>query len=103
MPDELRPFGDDTAAAEVISILELDSEDWEYTEAGDYQSACIQAFANDGSNCQTLVALTWPVRNRTTGKTSTLRLLISPADAIGMAEILTHSVRWLKARNIISN
>jgi len=104
MSDEgIRPLPDDAAGEQIISMFDLDAADWNYTEAGDYQAAIVQCFKRDGSELQTLIALEWPIRNRNTGELSTMRLLISPEDAVGLAEVITTSARWLKIRGIIGN
>lgn len=97
MSDELRPMPYDPSAATVSEMIDLDADDWYFTAAGEYQSGAVEAMKRDGSNAQTLIALEWPARLRGTDERRTLRLLISPEDAVGLADVLAHSARWVAA------
>jgi len=98
MTDEIRPLSDDASADIIKEMFDLDSEDWHYSDEGDYESACVEAMNRQGGNFQTLVALEWPMENRKTKEKKKLRLLISPDDAEGLAKVLLHNVAWLKSR-----
>lgn len=103
MDDELQPLPYDPAAAEIVEMFDLGAENWYYSAPGDYQVAAVQAMKNDGTNFQTLLALEWPVRNRNTNEESTLRLLIHPDDAVGLASVLQHTTKWLASARLIGN
>lgn len=100
---ELRPLPFDASAPMVEAMFDLDDEAWLYASAGDYETACVQAFKRDGTNLQTLIVLKYPVRRRGTGELSTVKLLISPEDAENLADSLKHSVEWLRAARLLGN
>ena len=67
------------------------------TVPGDYQAAAVEAMRYDGSDWQRMIALEWPARRNHGKEHAVLRLMISPGDALGLAEVLTHTADWLKA------
>ena len=103
MDDELRPLPFDPSAVNIVSMFDLDSDDWEYSDKGDYETCIVQAFKRDGTNPQTLLALTWPMRNRRTKKITTLRLLIHPEDAANLADTMKRSLDWLRTARLLGN
>ena len=77
-------------------MLDLGKEWWLTTE-GDYEAAAMEVMRFDGSNWQRVIALTWPARMNHGKEHKTLRMLISPEDAIGLANTLMHTAKWLIA------
>lgn len=94
----LQPLPDDPSASEIESMLDLRSDEWWLSTAGDYQTAAVEAMKADGTDHQTLIALEWPARRNHGTDHKTIRLLIHPDDAAGLAQVLTHTARWLDAR-----
>lgn len=94
---DLRPIPDDPSAATVEAMIDLRNEEWLVSAVGDYQTGAVEAMKNDGTNFQRLVALEWPVRVNNGDEIRTVRLLIAPEDAIGLAEVLAHTAVWLAA------
>ena len=92
-----RPIPGDPAILQVESVLDVKGEEWWLTDPGDYTTAAVEAMRDDGSDFQRVIALTWPARRNHTEEKKVIRLLISPGDALGLAEILTHTARWLLA------
>lgn len=97
MPDSIRPVPSDPTGDQVLAMLDLRSQDWLLSAPGDYQTGAVEAMRNDGTDYQRLVALEWPARPNHGTETTTVRLLISPEDALGLAEMLAHTARWLMA------
>jgi len=79
-------------------MMDLGSDEWLLSDVGDYHTAAVETMQKNGSNWQQVIALEWPCRVNHTGDLRTLRLMISPEDAIGLAEVLEHSARWLIAQ-----
>lgn len=94
---EIRPIPSDPNAATVRSMFDLRGELWHVARAGEYQTAAVETMKNDGTNWQRLVALEWPGRVNNSDEETILRLLISPEDAMGLAEVLAHTAVWLRA------
>jgi hypothetical protein len=95
---ELRPLPDDPAAAEIVSMFDLGDDNWLVTIAGEYQTAAGEAMKRDGSNWQEVVMVEWPCRTNRRDDAHTLRLMISPEDAIGLAEVLARTANWMMSR-----
>jgi hypothetical protein len=76
-------------------MLDLRGEEWWLTVPGDYESAAVEAMRFDGSDWQRVIALTWPARRNHGKERKVLRMMISPEDALGLAEVLTHTAKWL--------
>lgn len=93
----LRPLPDDPDSAVIESMLDLASEEWLLAAPGDYQAGAVYALTNEGEDRGTLVALEWPARPNGGGEDRTLRLLIDPADAVGLAAVLAHVGEWILA------
>jgi len=96
VPDNFRPLAGDPDADMVVAMFDANADDWILTTAGDYQTAAVEAMRSDGTGHQACVILEWPGRRNHTDDEVTVRLMISPDDALGLAEVLTHSARWLK-------
>lgn len=92
----VRPIAIDPAATQVRSMLSID-QTWAIAAPGDYATFAVEAMTNDGGNYQRLVALEFPARLNKTDELVTLRLLIAPEDAAGLAETLAHTYAWLRA------
>ena len=97
MPDAFRPLPDDPSAPTVAEMFDARAEDWILSRPGDYKTAAVEAFRADGSGHQRLVILEWPGRRNHSTEEVTVRLMIHPDDAIGLAQVLFHTARWLQA------
>jgi hypothetical protein len=76
-------------------MLNIKGEEWWLTAVGDYETAAVETMRFDGSQWQRVIALRWPARRNHGKEFKTIRLMISPEDALGLAEVLTHTARWL--------
>lgn len=72
-------------------------ESWLVGAAGDYESFAVETMTRDGRNYQRAIAIRWPARINKTDERVTLRFIVSPDDAIGLAEVLTHTAQWLQS------
>jgi len=93
--DDLRPIEGDPGAAEAESFMDLGSERWWLTAEGDYATSAGETMRYDGSNWQRVVMLQWPARLNKSDAAAPLRLLMSPEDAIGLAQVLVHTAGWM--------
>ena len=93
---DVRPVPLDPSAHLVAEAISSAST-WLLTDSGDYQTFAVEAFRNDGTGHQVAVALQWPARLNHDDSPATVRLLISPEDAEGLAKTLLSTVRWLAA------
>lgn len=100
MPDP-RPIPGDPSHVQVQSLLDVRDEEWWLTTGGDYQTAAVETMRQDGSQWQRMIALEWPARRNHGRDHTVLRLMISPEDAVGLAEVLVHTARWLIASTIV--
>jgi hypothetical protein len=96
----IRPIPGDPAEAQVVAAFDLRDEAWLLSAPGDYEAAAVEVFKQDGSNYQRLVAVQWPARLNNGTERVTVRLLIAPEDAEGLAGVLQHTARWLKAAEV---
>lgn len=94
MSDDLRPLPNDPDRETVASIFRMDAP-WWLTAGGEYQAAAVEVMKDDGTNYDRCVALEWPARLNKTKEDQVLRLLISPEDAIGLAQVLVHTAAWM--------
>lgn len=92
-----RPLADDPSAVVVSEMFDARSEDWVLMADGDYRAAAVETFRDDGSGHQPGIALEWPGRRNHTDELVTVRLLMSPDDALGLAEVLAHAGTWMAA------
>lgn len=97
MTDNFRPIPGDPGGVDVVAMFDARSDDWILTAPGDYQTAAVEAMRSDGSDHQPCIILEWPGRRNHTDEHVTVRLMMSPGDALGLAEVLAHSASWLKA------
>lgn len=98
MPEAWRPLPDDPDRGVVARMFDARSADWVLTAPGDYQAAAAETMREDGTGWQQVVVLEWPGRrNHTTGQVR-VRMMMDPEDALGLADVLAHSARWLLAR-----
>jgi hypothetical protein len=95
-----RPIPGDPGAVHVEAMFDARAERWILASAGDYQSAAVQAIRADGTMLQNCVALEWPGRINHTDECVTVRLLMSPEDAVELAKVLQHSGLWMLARGL---
>lgn len=93
---QVRPIAADPSAEIVEGMLEVD-ESWLLSAPGDYDTFAVESMTRDGGNWQRTIALRWPARINKTDERVLLRLLIAPEDALGLAELLTHTANWLAA------
>ncbi len=91
----LRPLPDDPDRDVIASMMDLANDEWLLTAAGDYSAAAGETMKKDGSDYQRLVMLEWPARVNKTQEHRTVRLLISPEDALGLCDVLAHTARFL--------
>lgn len=97
-PNTLRPIPGDPGAAEIVAAFDLAGDDWLLSTPGEYMTGAAETMQDDGSNWQRVVILEWPCRrNHDHGPDAamTLRLMVSPEDALGLAEVLAHTAAWL--------
>lgn len=92
-----RPVPIDPDRELVVSILNIDGEEWWLTEPGDHQAMAVEAMRLDGADWQRVVAFELPVRKNNGTDHKVLRVMMSPEDALGFAKVLTHTARWLEA------
>jgi hypothetical protein len=97
LPPQFRPIEGDPSAPMVEAMFDARSGDWILTAEGDYQSAAVEVLKADGSAVRKAVILEWPGRRNHSDELVTVRLMMAPDDAIGLADILVQSGRWLKA------
>lgn len=90
-----RPIPGDPSFAHVVSMLNIEGEEWWLTAEGDYETAAVETMRFDGSQWQRVIALTWPARRNHGKEKKVLRMMISPEDAMGLAEVLAHTAMWL--------
>lgn len=96
MPEHFRPLPDDPDG-EVIAAMFDANEDWLLAAGGSYQTGAAECMKADGSAFQRVVILEWPTRRNHTDEQVMVRLMISPEDAIGLADVLRHTGRWMLA------
>lgn len=94
--EEVRPVPGDSTADHVMSVLRVDSE-WVLTRPGDYETMAVEAMRTDGSGWRELVAITWPGRFNKTKEVTTVRMMMSAADARNLANDILHTCDWLDA------
>ncbi len=92
-----RPIPSDPSRETVQTMLDIEGQEWWLTAPGDYKTAAVEAMRFDGSDWQRMIVLEWPARRNHGKKHTIIRLMISPGDALGLAEVLTHTANWLKA------
>lgn len=93
----LRPIDEDPSGETVARMFALGDAEWLLSAGGDYQTAGVEVFNRDGGNYNKLVALEWPSRVNRSDELRTVRLLIAPEDAVGLALVLISTARWLVA------
>lgn len=103
MPEQFRPLPEDPSAEMVAAMFDATAENWILSRAGDYQTAAVETMQADGSAHQRLIALEWPGRPNHTDEQVTVRVLMRPDDALGLAEVLTHTARWMQAAERMAN
>lgn len=96
-----RPIPGDPSAPVIESLIDVD-QSWLMSAPGDYDTFAVEAMNRAGGNYQRLIALRWPARINKTDEAVTLRLLIDPADALGLADVLTHTATWLLALDAVT-
>lgn len=89
------PVPGDPSSHLILDMFDARSDEWLLSDGGDYQTAAVEVFKADGTNLQRLIALEWPARVNNSTERRTVRLLIDPEDAEGLADVLAHSVAWL--------
>lgn len=94
---EIRPLPEDPSGPTVEAMFDIRSTEWFVAAGGDYQTAAVETMKADGSAWQRLVALEWPARVNNSDERRTIRLLIDPDDALGLAQVLAQTALWMKA------
>lgn len=94
-----QPIPGDPSAVQVAAMFDAGG-DWLVTAPGDYQTAAVQAMQRDGSHLQNVVILEWPTRRNHSDEHVMVRLIISPDDALGLAQVLAHTARWMKSAGL---
>lgn len=93
--DDVRPVHGDTKGFLVGQrLVSLAGKAWFASDGGDYQTYAVEARNKATGTWDLLVALEWPGRVIGTEDRSTVRMLIHPEDAAGLAEVLAHTARW---------
>lgn len=92
---QFQPLPDDPDAFLVSEMFDARSEGWILTAPGDYHTAGAQAMRSDGTDLQNVVVLQWPGRINHSDELVTVRLMMSPEDAVGLSETLGHSGKWM--------
>jgi len=100
MNGDPRPIAGDPSSSQVVAMLDIDNVEWWLTNGGDYMTAAVETMARDGSDWQRVIALEWPTRLNHGTEEKVIRLMISPEDAVGLAETLLHTANWLMAAEI---
>lgn len=95
--EQFRPLPEDPSGPMVAAMFDVRSEEWLMSDAGDYQTAAVEAFREDGSGFNRLIALEWPGRVNHSTERRTIRLLIAPEDAEGLSIVLAHTAAWLRS------
>ena len=96
MSAAFRPIEGDPGAPQVAAMFDARSQDWIVTAAGDYHTAAVETMRVDGSGYQRVVVLEWPGRRNHSDELVTVRLMISPEDAAGLAKVLAHTAAWMR-------
>lgn len=97
----IRPLSYDPSADTVAEAFDLASDEWWLTAGGEYHTAAVETMRRDGTDYQRCVALEWPCRLNHGDELRTIRLLISPEDAEGLADGLEHTARWMRAADAL--
>lgn len=102
MSDRIRPLPDDPGRDEIVSFFDLGSDEWINTAEGEYATSAGEAMKSNGANFQRVVMLQWPGRVNNSDERRTVRLLMAPEDALGLAEVLAHTAGWMlkEARDV---
>lgn len=100
MTDQFRPIAGDPGGEAIMAMFDVRSTEWLMSDAGDYQTGAAEVFKADGSNYQKVVILEWPARVNNSDERRIVRLMISPEDALGLADVLAHTGRWLAAQQL---
>jgi hypothetical protein len=99
MPENFRPIPGDPGAEEAMRIFDANADNWLLADGGHYQTAAAETMKNDGSGFQRVVILEYPARKNHTDEKVTVRLMIHPMDALGLAEVLAHTASWMLGIN----
>jgi len=95
--DAFRPLSDDPSGATIAEMFDAGA-DWLVTAPGDYTTGAAETMLRDGTGWQEVVMLDWPCRVNKTGEGKLLHLMMSPEDALGLAENIAHTAIWMIAR-----
>lgn len=101
MPDDIRPVPGDNSEATVVKFIDLADGEWLLASDGKYQTYAVETMLRDGSNWQRALVLEYPVRVNKTNDYRTIRLIISPEDALGLSDVMAHTSTWLIAAALI--
>lgn len=93
----IRPIEGDPASDQIMRMFDLGNDEWLLAAPGDYQTAAVETFKRDGSGYQRVIALEWPGRVNHSDEVRIVRLMVSADDALGLADVLTHTAKWLRS------
>lgn len=66
-------------------------------DGGTYSSFAAETMLRDGSNFQRVIAIEWKGQTNKTHEPATARVMMRPEDALGLAETIARTARWLIA------
>lgn len=90
-----RPIPGDPATPTVEAMFAAGPE-WVITvDGGTYDSFAAETMLRDGSNFQRVIAIEWRGQTNKTHEPATARVMMDPADAVGLAKTILHSAAWL--------
>ena len=92
----IRPLGGDTAHPKILAMLDA-CDDWQLVRAGTIQVAAAETMNDAGGDYQRVVIVEMPVRRNHHNDPLALRFMISPEDAIQLADMIRHPAAWLLA------
>lgn len=95
MEEQFKPLDGDNDASTIVEMFDVRADNWILTASGDYRTAAGETFQEDGSMPQKVVILEWPGRYNHSTETVTVRLMMGPGDALGLADNLAQSAQWL--------
>jgi len=95
MSAAFRPVPSDPSAGQVAAMFDARADNWLLAAGGCYQTGAAETMRHDGTGWQRVVILEYPARRNHTDEHVTVRLMIHPQDALGLAETLAHTAAWM--------
>lgn len=93
--ENMRPLENDPTKEIVRDAFDMNNAEWWLTDEGEYQTAAAEMMKFDGTNFSRVVILEWPARLNKSKETKTLRLAMSPQDALGLAQVMAYTAMWM--------